>query len=83
MPISLSVHLHGQHPAQAHVRGHVYLAGLSVPGRVGQRLAQRGQRLLGGLRADAGAEARAEPQRRGEAEHVRHLLDQADADVAF
>ncbi len=74
-------HPHGQHPVGAHVHGHVHLAGLRVPGRVGQRLAQRGERLLGRLGPDAGAEAGAEPQRRGEAEHVGHLLDQGD-DVA-
>jgi hypothetical protein len=55
-------HLHGQHPVGSRVHGHVDLAGACMPGRVGQRLAQRGQGLLGDLRADGRAEARAQPQ---------------------
>ncbi len=49
-----------------------------MPGRVRQRLAQHGKHLLGQLRAGPRVESAAEPHGRREAQHLGHLVDQAD-----
>ncbi len=77
MPVPLSVTWTASMPPPSTSTVTSTWLALGVPGGVGQRLAQRGEHLLGHLRADLAAQARAEPQRRGEPEQRRHLIDQA------
>jgi hypothetical protein len=49
-----------------------------MPRRVGQRLAQHGEDLLGEFAARLRVEPAAEPKRGREAEHSCHLIDERD-----
>jgi hypothetical protein len=64
---------HRQHPG-VRVHHDVDAVGPRVPRRVGQRLAQHGEHLLGELAAGARVEPAAEPHRGREPEHLRHLV---------